>query len=386
MNLKPDRPHILFLFSDTGGGHRSAAEAIIEALNLEVGDQVTVEMVDIFRDYAPPPFDLAPEAYPVLSRVPEVWHWGYRLSDGRRRTRFVFNAIWPYVRRSAERLLIEHPCDLVVSVHPLFNDPISRAARKFGRPYITVVTDLVSTHTAWYCGSPDLIIVPTAAARERGVAVGVPDERLRVIGLPVAERFNRVNESPEAIRARLGWPLDLPLVLLVGGGEGMGPLEAVAMAINDANLQAGLVVVCGRNQALQQRLEQVAWKSPTFVYGFVREMHHFMRAVDILITKAGPGTISEAFIVGLPIILYSRMPGQEDGNVEYVVREQAGVWAPEPEQVVMTLNAWLQQPEERQRVATNSRRLARPYASREIARVLMNWARRSFEERMRTQV
>ncbi len=386
MNLKPDRPHILFLFSDTGGGHRSAAEAIIEALNLAFGDQVTVEMVDIFRDYAPPPFDLAPEAYPVLSRVPEVWRWGYRLSDGRRRTRFVFSAIWPYVRRSAERLLIEHPCDLVVSVHPLFNDPISRAARKFGRPYITVVTDLVSTHTAWYCGSPDLIIVPTVAARERGVAVGVPEERMRVIGLPVAERFNRIDESPEAIRVRLGWPPDMPLILLVGGGEGMGPLEAVAMAINDANLQAGLVVVCGRNQVLQQRLEQVAWKSPTFVYGFVREMHNFMRAVDILITKAGPGTISEAFIVGLPIILYSRMPGQEDGNVEYVVREQAGVWAPEPEQVVMTLNTWLQQPEERQRVAANSRRLARPYASREIARVLMNWARRSFEERMRTQV
>lgn len=386
MNRTPDRPHVLFLFSDTGGGHRSAAQAIIEALSLEFGDQVTVEMVDIFRDYAPPPFDLAPEAYPVLSRVPEVWHWGYRLSDGRRRTRFVFNAIWPYVRRSAERLLIDHPCDLIVSVHPLFNDPISRAARKFGLPYITVVTDLVSTHTAWYCGSSDLIIVPTLAARERGIAAGVPEERLKVIGLPVAERFNHATETPEEIRARLGWPQGLPLILLVGGGEGMGPLEAVAMAINDANLQAGLIVVCGRNQALRQRLEQLAWKSPTFVYGFVREMHNFMRAVDILITKAGPGTISEAFIVGLPIILYSRMPGQEDGNVEYVIREQAGVWAPEPEQVVLTLNTWLQQPEERQRVALNSHRLARPYASREIARVLMNWARRSFEERMRTQV
>ncbi len=386
MKPKPDLPHILFLFSDTGGGHRSAAEAIIEALSLEFGDRVTVEMVDIFREYAPPPFDLAPEAYPVLSRMPEVWQLGYRLSDGPRRTRFVFNALWPYVRRSAERLMVEHPCDLVVSVHPLFNDPISRAARRFSRPYITVVTDLVSTHTAWYCGSPDLIIVPTEAARERGLAAGVPAERLRVIGLPVADRFNSFSESAQMIRHRLGWPLDQPVILLIGGGEGMGPLETVAMAINEANLDATLVVVCGRNQALQNRLEQVTWKRPAFIYGFVREMHNFMRAADILVTKAGPGTISEAFIVGLPIILYSRMPGQEDGNVDYVISEQAGVWAPEPEQIVNTLRLWLGRPEERQRIAANARRLARPQAAREIARVLGTWAQRSYEERMRTQV
>lgn len=386
MKPQSDRPHILFLFSDTGGGHRSAAEAIIEALNLEVGDRVTVEMVDIFREYAPPPFDLAPEAYPVLSRMPEVWQLGYRLSDGRRRTRFVFNALWPYVRRSAERLLVEHPCDLVVSVHPLFNDPISRAARRFSLPYITVVTDLVSTHTAWYCGSPDLIIVPTEAARERGLAAGVPADRLQVIGLPVAERFNAISESVEGIRHRLGWPFNHPVILLVGGGEGMGPLESVATAINEADLGATLVVVCGRNQTLQNRLEQVAWKHPAFIYGFVREMHNFMRAADILITKAGPGTISEAFIVGLPIILYSRMPGQEDGNVDYVISEQAGVWAPEPEHVVSTLRLWLEHPEERQRVAENARRLARPQAAREIARVLVEWAGRSYETRMRTQV
>jgi len=386
MRPQSDLPHILFIFSDTGGGHRSAAEAIIEALQREFPDQVTTEMVDIFREYAPPPFDLAPEAYPVLSRVPEVWRLGYQLSDGQRRTRWAFNVLWPYVKRPSERLLNEHPCDLVVSVHPLINDPISRAAKKRGLPYITVVTDLVSTHAAWYCGLPDIIVVPTEAARQRAVAAGVPEENVRVIGLPVAERFNHIQESPQAIRRRLGWPLDRPVVLLVGGGEGMGPMEAVAHAINEARLPATLVIVCGRNQALKARLEQVAWNEPTFVYGFVKEMHLFMRAADILITKAGPGTISEAFIVGLPIILYSRMPGQEDGNVEYVVREQAGVWAPEPDEVVDTLRIWLEDEASKSRAANNSRRLARPQAARDIARLLMQQALAGREIQRRTRV
>ncbi|MEI8132459.1 MAG: glycosyltransferase, partial [Leptolinea sp.] len=105
-------------------------------------------------------------------------------------------------------------------------------------------------------------------------------------------------------------------------------------------------------------------------YGFVRAMPDFMQAANVLVTKAGPGTICEAFIAGLPIILYSKMPGQEDGNVDYVVNEGAGVWAPEPEQVVAALQTWLNAPELRWQAAFECRRVARPNAAREIARIL----------------
>jgi 1,2-diacylglycerol 3-beta-galactosyltransferase len=88
------------------------------------------------------------------------------------------------------------------------------------------------------------------------------------------------------------------------------------------------------------------------------------------VTKAGPGTISEAFIAGLPLILYSRMPGQEEGNVTYVIEQGAGVWAPEPDQVVDTLNNWLHNPALLAQVASNARRLGRPNSSRHIARLI----------------
>ena len=93
-----------------------------------------------------------------------------------------------------------------------------------------------------------------------------------------------------------------------------------------------------------------------------------MEAADIIVTKAGPGTISESFIAGLPIIMYSRMPGQEDGNVEYVVREGAGIWAPQPEQVVEAIRVWLLNPELRQKAVDACFRLAKPDAARDVAR------------------
>jgi 1,2-diacylglycerol 3-beta-galactosyltransferase len=99
-------------------------------------------------------------------------------------------------------------------------------------------------------------------------------------------------------------------------------------------------------------------------------MPDFMRAADILVTKAGPGTISEALNAGLPMILYSRLPGQEDGNVNYVVSEGAGVWAPTPEQIVASLRLWINHPIERSQAAAACRRLARPQAARRIAQIL----------------
>jgi len=371
--LQPDTPHIVFLFSDTGGGHRSASEAIIEAIDLEFPNRMTYEMVDLFREYAPPPLNKAPEIYPPLSRLPSAWGFGYRQTNSPRRIRNINNMAWPYIRRSIYRLMEEHPCDLIVSVHPLMNTPVLRTFKKRKYPFITVVTDMVSTHAAWFDSRADLVIVPTEAARQNGILCGVPPEKLRVIGLPVADRFCQKKEEPMEIRARLGWPQELPVILLVGGGEGMGPLERTAHAINSSGLQVALVVITGRNRELKSRLEEYEWKIPATIYGFVRTMPEFMQAANVLVTKAGPGTISEACISGLPIILYSKMPGQEDGNVDYVVNEGAGVWAPEPEQVVETLQSWINAPELRWQAASACRRIARPQASREIARILAEY-------------
>ena len=136
---------------------------------------------------------------------------------------------------------------------------------------------MVTTHALWYHRGTDLCIVPTEAARQRALMFGLQSEQVEVVGLPVAERFLQPQGDVAGLRRRLGWPVDLPVILLVGGGEGMGPLEKTAQAIAGARLPAALVVIAGRNQNLRLRLQSQNWPIPVFVYGFVREMPEFMQ-------------------------------------------------------------------------------------------------------------
>ena len=146
------KPRLLFLFSDTGGGHRSAAEAIIEAIGLEFDDQIVTEKVDFLKEFAPLPLNQLPEWYPYFVKLPQAWGMGFHLSDGGRRAKFINEAAWPYIRRATRKFAAQaaYEYDLIVSVHPLINTPMMRALKQPHVPYITVVTDLVSTHALWY--------------------------------------------------------------------------------------------------------------------------------------------------------------------------------------------------------------------------------------------
>jgi len=372
MNTLPkQQPNILFLFSDTGGGHRSATEAIIEALHLEYGNQYRTEMVDIFKDYAPPPLKMLPALYPRIVRAPQAWGLGYHLSNGPKRVSVLSASAWPYVRNAYRRLVREHPSDLIVSVHSLANEPVLRALGHERPPFITVVTDLVSVHASWYHRWVDLCIVPTEAAKRRAIKSLLEPEQVRVVGLPVADRFCQPPGNVAELRQHLGWPTDRPMVVLVGGGEGMGPLEKVVQAISNVNLPVALAVITGRNRSLKAKLAANSYPMPTFVYGFVREMPDFMRAANVLITKAGPGTITEALNAGLPMILYSHLPGQESGNIPYVVSEGAGVWAPRPDQIVNALCNWLDNPDQYEQAVYACKKAARPGAARQITHILV---------------
>jgi 1,2-diacylglycerol 3-beta-galactosyltransferase len=119
-----------------------------------------------------------------------------------------------------------------------------------------------------------------------------------------------------------------------------------------------------------QKPESLTWENPTLIYGFSRDMPDFMRASNFIVTKAGPGTIAEALNAQLPIILYAKLPGQEDGNVTFVEEEGAGVRAPRPEEVVRALTRWISRPAEKQKIIENCKRAGRPEAARVIAHTI----------------
>jgi 1,2-diacylglycerol 3-beta-galactosyltransferase len=366
----PDQPHVVIYFADTGGGHRSAGEAIAEALHLEFGRAVTTEMVNVFKDHSPHPLRDVPDLYPRMVKAPRLWEASFYATDGRARVRVITASVWPYVRHSVRKMVRSHPADLIVTVHPFANTFALKALGKSRPPFYTVVTDIVTTHALWFDKRADLIFVPSEGARQRGLAYHMPPEKLDVAGFPVMDRYCAPAGNQRLLRRKLGWPLDKPIALLVGGGEGMGPLARTAYAIDESGLDLGLVVVAGRNQRLKAVLEAHPWENPAFIYGFTHEMPDFMRAADFLVTKAGAASIMEGLNASLPIILYAKVPGQEDGNVTFVVDVGAGIWAPAPQLVVRALTRWISRPKERLQIVENCRQAARPDAARRIARLL----------------
>jgi 1,2-diacylglycerol 3-beta-galactosyltransferase len=336
----------------------------------EYGSLFSAEMVDFFKGFGPGPMRKMPDLYPEMVKAKRLWQASFYATNGRTQARVMTASLWPLMRSTMRKLVHAHPADLVVSVHPLATTVTLKALGTKRPPFYTVVTDLVTTHALWFDTRADRILLPTEQARERALQYHMRPEKLEVVGLPVAEQYCAPVGNKQALRRRLGWPEDLPIVLIVGGGEGMGPLAKTARAIDDSGLRVGMVVVCGRNLKLQDSLRAQAWENPTFIHGFTRDMPDFMRAADVIVTKAGPGTIAEALNANLPIILYSKIAGQEDGNVAFVEAEGAGIWAPKPPLVVRALTRWFSRPEERRRAVEATRRAARPEAAHRIAHIL----------------
>jgi len=202
--------------------------------------------------------------------------------------------------------------------------------------------------------------------------LGVPPEKLRVIPLPIRLDAAREARSPRECRAALGLDPDRPMALLVGGGEGMGPLHAIARAISEARLPLQRVAIAGRNAALKKRLAETVWDIPVHVEGFVSNMPTWMRASDLIITKAGPTMIMEALAAGLPILLSGYLPGQEEGNVRFVEQNGVGVLRSTPRAIVEELRAWLTPGHDPlAQMQTRAHLLACPPAALDIAELLV---------------
>jgi len=320
----------LFLISDTGGGHRSAANAITAALD-EIRTPYAFQhrVEDVAAHCAFPLTQLGWGYSAALRYAPPVYGALYYATNGRRRYRALVRFCEPLYRERLRDLFLDYRPDAIVSVHPLLNHAALRArddAAMPGVPIITVITDLGKVHESWLTPRADAVVVPAREVYERALSRGVPPARLRMLGQPIHPKFDDVTGTKEELRDQLGLQRDAFLTLLMAGGEGGGKLLPTTLALAKAGLPMHLIVVCGRNETLRSKIEDLAGALPTplTILGFTNKMPELMRAADLLVTKAGPGTLAEANAAQLPMVVYDYVPGQERGNVEFVRRNGIG--------------------------------------------------------------
>jgi len=380
---------ILLAFSDTGGGHRAAATALREAFEA-LDSAVEVQLADPYALSDRWPFDRLAGAYPrVVNGAAWLWRAGFALTNRTGIAAVIQTLAWPWLRTTFRRLVATTRPDVIVSTHPLLSRPLAQAAP--GVPLVVVVTDLASGHASWYERRATLVTVPSAVAERRSLACGVPVGRVERHGVPVGAAFTesetlRSAADLAALETRLGWSRVRPTVLLLGGGDGVGPLALLAERLDGAQLPCDLAIVTGRNAALAEQLRARAWRGTVHVYGFVSPLADLYRAAALVITKAGPGTIAEACAAGCPLVLWGAIPGQETGNVGLVVEHGAGVWAPTPRDVVQAVRDWTAgatAESARRRASEGARALGQPRAALGIAQRVLELAQAAREAAQR---
>ncbi len=367
---------ILYLFSDTGGGHRSAANAIINAVDHLQKEKHHQEMIDVFATCSGFLNIFARLYAPVIKYYPKMWGQLYYWLDDEKKLERLEKMGRPFIESELTELIQKKMPDVVVSVHPMINHITARAIKLSGKkiPFVMVVTDPVTLHRAWITPDVDLCVVATPEAKELAMRYGMPEKKNKVIGMPIDPKFFLKDKEKQEARKKDHLKPKLFTVLLMGGGEGAGKMYEIVDEFNRERLRIQLIVIAGRNQNLEKRLKRNAkrFHFPMRVYGFTDQVHEIMAESDLIITKAGPGTIAEALAMGLPIIITSWLPGQEEGNVEFVVRENVGRVSKDPERVVEIVRE-LTETSEFEELKKNIKRVSRPQAAMEIAREIFHY-------------
>jgi 1,2-diacylglycerol 3-beta-galactosyltransferase len=366
---------ILYLFSDTGGGHRSAATAIMRAVEHLRRETYFQEMVDVFAACSGFLNIFAKLYGPVIKYSPKMWGQLYYWLDDERKLERLEKMSGPFILEELTDLLQKKMPDVIVSVHPMINRLTVTAIKQSGQkiPFMIVITDPVTLHRAWITPEADQVIVATPEARKQALEYGMPENKIKVIGMPIDPKFFLRDKEKEEARKKDHLKPKLFTILMMGGGEGAGKMFEIIRELDEEKIKAQLIVIAGRNKGLEQRLKKNRAKLnlPMRVYGFTDQVHELMAESDLIITKAGPGTIAEALAMGLPIIITSWLPGQEEGNVEFVVRENVGRVSRDPEKVVEIVKEFMVT-SQFQELKNNIKRVSRPQAAMEIAREIFN--------------
>ncbi len=372
---------VLFLISDTGGGHRSGAMAIgaaLDELSATGADRFEWRIDDIAAHCSFPSLSSGPAYSAALRYAPPVYGALFHATNGRRRFRSLVRFCEPLYRERLRDVFTEYHPDVIVSVHPLLNHAAyrARADAKVTAPIITVVTDLGKVHEAWLTPDVDVLVVPAQEVYDRAIRRGIPRERIRLLGHPVHPKFEDLSATKAEARKSLGLPADKTIALLMAGGEGGGKLLPTTLALARAKLQIHMVVVTGRNAALRTKLEEIApqLETPMTVLGYTNDVPALMRAADLFVTKAGPGSIAEASVAEVPVVVYDFVPGQERGNLEYVRTNGIGVVALTTSDVVRSVSRIVHNQERLATMRSRQIQLAPRGSSRRIAELIAQMA------------
>jgi processive 1,2-diacylglycerol beta-glucosyltransferase len=365
---------ILIATVTAGGGHNAAAAALEEAWkNFRPDD--AVERVDLLRFFSPLPKKIHLDGYVrLVERAPDVWGMVFKKTDSAKATRRLSRiklALPSNSRAKIVRHIRQFAPDVVLCTHYSPLEALAALRNKHSAPHpltVSVVTDF-EAHALWMDEGVDLYCVAAEETKARLIARGAKPENIVATGIPISGKFSAKIDA-KAVRKNLGLRDDLPILLVLGGGFGMGPVAEILAELDKVSTPFQTLVVTGRNEELRRKLATQDRKHPTHVLGFSTNMHELMAVSDLIITKPGGLTSSEALALGRPLFILNPIPGQEAANSDFLLEHGAAAKVNRVEDLPFRIEQLLGS-KKLSEMAKAAKSLGRPEAAAEICRAAL---------------
>lgn len=365
---------ILLMYITKVSGHRQATVAIQKALKNALPD-AEIMSINGFEYTYPILEKVVNKAYMgVIKRVPVIWDKMYDNPKLVKRSKLIKEFLNKKSHKKLNRLFETFKPDTVICTQAFPCGMVADYKSTHASPFhlIGVLTDF-APHAYWINRGVDYYIVPSEDAKSRFIQNGISPDSIKVFGIPIRTKFADKTTKQEVCR-KLGLDPQVPTILIMGGGQGLGPIKKVVQSLLRFSDPVQLIVIAGTNVKLMEWLKQSKEKTDKklVIYDYASNVDELMDAATLIITKPGGMTTSESLAKGLPMIIVNPIPGQEMHNTNFLIKKGIALRIDDVKDIVGELKALLNSPDRLSAMSKAAYEHGRPLAARDIADLVMS--------------
>lgn len=330
-NFKTKQKKILILSAKVGQGHMTAAQAVADAIHNKYGYDYDVEIVD-FMELLSSTINVVTKTYyeNSVKFAPSMYKFIFESSDKNSQVVKLLNQVnYPFMLTKIKKFFEEKEADLLISTFPIWNYLAAEIWKKYNKDakFVSIVTDSITIHSSWVLADTDFHIVANEDTKESLQKLGVKGDKVKTLGFPVPLSFLEETDREKLLK-KLGLDPKKEMILFLPTSQGPRKNQRITKEIMGYSDNQNLIIITGRDSKNKPRLEKLTEDNPNVrVIGWTNQMPNFIKAADIIVTKAGGATIQECIAAEKPMVITSVIPGQEQGNAQLIKRYHLGIVA-----------------------------------------------------------
>ncbi|MBU0547147.1 MAG: glycosyltransferase [Candidatus Omnitrophica bacterium] len=355
-------------------GHRSATMAIEKALKL-LSPKCEILNINAFNYTNPISEKVINRIYmEVIKHTPKVWDYLYDNPSVVKGLEKIKKSVHKSNSPKLKKLFDNFNPDLVVCTQAFPCGMVADYKKTYASdlPLVAVLTDYIP-HSYWVYDTVDYYITPSEDVSERLAKKGVAASKIKSFGIPFDHKFNQKLNSEEIFH-KLNLNPHKPAVLIMGGGQGLGPIKTIIKSLEKVKQDIQELIITGTNKKLYRTLRRKIrrYKKEMHLFGFVQNIHELMHISKVIISKPGGVTTAEVLSARLPMVIVKPIPGQEINNTNFLVQKGAAIKVDEPKEVYRVINELLEDKIKPEHLKLAAEKIAKPNASMDIAKLLLN--------------